>query len=110
MPLDLGDDPAGLGPTGGPVAEVRVIPPHLLWGPADRALQKVSDVALQDCVRRQADRIAKALGFEELIVCVVVTFETGGAEIQRRIWPIWLVDTRRRFCGVASAGVRVSVV
>jgi hypothetical protein len=43
-------------------------------------------------------------------VCVVVTFETGGAEIQRRIWPIRLVDTKRRFCGVASAGVRGSVV
>jgi hypothetical protein len=25
----------------------------------------MSDVALQDCVRRQADRIAEALGFEE---------------------------------------------
>jgi hypothetical protein len=27
----------------------------------------VGDTALQDCVRRQADRIAEALGFEELI-------------------------------------------
>ena len=40
------------------------------------------------------------------MVCVIVTFETGGAEIQRRIWPIWLVDTRRRFYCVASAGVQ----
>jgi N-formylglutamate deformylase len=47
---------------------------------------------------------------QKLTVCVIVTFETGGAEIQRRIWPIWLVDTRRRFCGVASAGVQGSVV
>jgi hypothetical protein len=52
MPFDLGDDPAGLGPTGGPVAEVCVVSAHLLWGPADRALQKMSDVALQDGVRR----------------------------------------------------------
>jgi hypothetical protein len=47
---------------------------------------------------------------DKLPVCVVVTFGTGGAEIQRRVWPIWLVDTRRRFCGVASAGVRGFVV
>jgi hypothetical protein len=52
----------------------------------------------------------KAPGSGGRRVCVVVTFETGGAEIQRRIWPIWLVDTRRRFCDVASAGVRGSVV
>ena len=39
---------------------------------------------------------------------IVVIFETGGAEIQRRIWPLWLVDTRRRFCGVASAGAVIS--
>ena len=52
MPFDLGDNPAGSCPTGGPVAEVRVVASHLLWGPADRALQKISDVALQDCVRR----------------------------------------------------------
>jgi hypothetical protein len=41
-------------------------------------------------------------------MCVVVTFEISGVEIQRRIWPIWLVDTRRRFCGVASAGIVIS--
>ena len=39
---------------------------------------------------------------------VAVTFETGWAEIQRRMWPIWLVDTRRRFCGAASAGIVIS--
>jgi hypothetical protein len=32
------------------------------------------------------------------------------AEIQRRIWPIRLVDTKRLFCDVASAGVRGFVV
>ena len=52
MPFDLGDNPARLGLTGGPVTEVRVVASHLLWGPADRALQKMSDVALQGCVRR----------------------------------------------------------
>ena len=52
MPLDLGDDAAGFGSTGRLIAEIRVVPPHILWRPADRALQKVSDVALQDCVRR----------------------------------------------------------
>ena len=65
MPLDLGDDAAGFGPTGRLIAKVRVVPPHLLRRPADRAFQKVGDIALQDCVRRQPDRIAKALGFKE---------------------------------------------
>jgi hypothetical protein len=57
-----------VGITGGLVAEVRVVASHLLGRPADRALHKVSDVALQDCVRREAVRIDKALGFEELLV------------------------------------------
>ena len=52
MPFDLGDDAARLGPTGGPIAEVRVASAHLLSVSADRALQEVGDIALQDCVRR----------------------------------------------------------
>ena len=46
MPLDLGNDATNLGPTRGPIAEVRVIPPHVLGRPADRALQEVGDIAL----------------------------------------------------------------
>ena len=34
---------------------------------AGRVLQKRGDIALQDAVRRQVDRIAEALGFEKLI-------------------------------------------
>jgi hypothetical protein len=45
-PLDPGDDPAGHGPTGRLVAEVRLVPPHILRWPADRAPQKVGDIAL----------------------------------------------------------------
>ena len=40
---------------------------HVLRRPADRTLQKVNDVTLKHGVRRQADRIAKARGFEEFI-------------------------------------------
>ena len=52
MPFDLGDNPARLGLTGGPVTEVRVVASHLFRWPADRALQEVGDIAPQDCVRR----------------------------------------------------------
>lgn len=53
MPLDLCDDTAGLGPTRGPVAEVRVVSAHVLWRPADRVLQQMDDIALKDSVCRQ---------------------------------------------------------
>lgn len=66
-PLDLGDDAAGLGLTGRLAAEVRIVSAHILRRPADRALQEVGDVTLEDCVHRQSDRMAEVFGCKELM-------------------------------------------
>jgi hypothetical protein len=67
MPLDLGDNPAGFAPTGSLVAEVYIVSAHVLWRRADGALKEVGYIALQNGVRRQPDRVAKVLGFKELV-------------------------------------------
>ena len=46
MPLDLGDDAAGLVPGRGLIAEAGMIPAHILGRPADRAFQQMGDAAL----------------------------------------------------------------
>jgi hypothetical protein len=67
MPFNLGHDVARLIPALRPIAEAGEEAAHFLrWSP-DRTLEQVSDLALQDGVGRQPDRIAVALGFEELI-------------------------------------------
>ena len=43
MPLDLGDDPTGLRPSGSPIAEAGVIPAHVLGRSADGALEQMAD-------------------------------------------------------------------
>jgi hypothetical protein len=67
MPLDLGRDTARLVPAPRLIAETGVVAAHLMRRSPDRALQQVADLALQDGVGRQPDRIAVALGFEELV-------------------------------------------
>src|SRR6266567_7756605 len=47
--------------------EAGVVAAHLLRRSSDRALEQVADLALQDGVGRQPDRIAVALGFKELV-------------------------------------------
>ena len=41
-------------------------------------------------------------------MCFAVKLGAVGILTQQRICPLWLVYTRRRFCGVASAGVAIS--
>jgi hypothetical protein len=66
MPFNLGHDVARLIPALRPIAEAGEEAAHFLrWSP-DRTLEQVSDLALQDGVGRQPDRITVALGFEEL--------------------------------------------
>src|SRR5215213_2442073 len=67
MPLDLGHDVAWLVPALRLIAEAGVVTPYLMrWSP-DRAFQQMSDLVLQDLVSRQADRVARTLGFKELV-------------------------------------------
>jgi hypothetical protein len=49
-----------------PIAEPGEEAAYFLRRSTDRTLKQVSDLALQDGVGRQPDRIAVALGFEEL--------------------------------------------
>jgi hypothetical protein len=66
VPFDLRHDPPGFLPALRLIGEAGEVAAHLVqWSP-DRALEQVSDPALQDAVGRQADRVAGALGFEEL--------------------------------------------
>ena len=67
MPLDLGHDAARLAPALRLIAEAGVVAAHLVRRSPDRALEQVSDPVLQDAVGRQPDRVADALGFEELV-------------------------------------------
>src|SRR6266478_5411816 len=67
MPLNLGHDVARLIPAQRPIAEAGVVAADFLRRPPDWALEQVSDLALQDGVGRHPDRIAVALGFEELV-------------------------------------------
>src|SRR5215472_11852064 len=67
MPLDLGHDAARLFPTLRPIAETGVEAAHLVRRSPNRALEQVSDLALQDAIGPQPDRITHALGFEDLV-------------------------------------------
>ena len=67
MPLDLGHDPSRLGPALGLVAEAGVEDLRPLRRAADGTGQQVSDPLLQDRVGRQADGVADALGFQQLV-------------------------------------------
>src|SRR5216683_1686465 len=49
------------------IGEAGVVPAHLKRRSTDGTREQVSDLALQDGVGRQPDRIAVALGFEELV-------------------------------------------
>src|SRR5215203_7346334 len=67
MPFDLGHNMARLVPALRLIAEAGVVTSYFVrWSP-DRALQKMSDLVLQDLVGRQADRVACTLVFEELV-------------------------------------------
>ena len=67
MPLDLGDHAAGLRPASGLVAEVCVIPAHIVRWPADRSLEQMRDAVPEHLVGRQADRITEGFGLEQLL-------------------------------------------
>ena len=67
MPFDLGHDTTRLAPALRLIGEAGVVPTHFMWRSPDRALQQIADPALQDIVGRQPDRVADALGFEELV-------------------------------------------
>ena len=67
VPFDLGYDTAGLLPALRLIAEAGEVAPYLVRRSPGRALQQVSDLVLQDPVGRQSNRIAHALGFEELV-------------------------------------------
>src|SRR5262245_21846316 len=55
MPLDLGDNPARLGPGSGLIGEIGMEPAHLVRRSPDRTLEQVADPTLQDLVGRQPD-------------------------------------------------------
>src|SRR5437868_12298904 len=67
MPLDLGHHTARLVPALRLTAETGEVAAHLMRRSSDRALEQVSDPVLQYPVGRQADRVADALSFEELV-------------------------------------------
>ena len=67
MLLHLGDDPAGLRPATGPIAEVRVIPTNFLRRPTDGALEQVRDAVVQHLVGRKPDGVLEAFRFQKLI-------------------------------------------
>src|SRR6516162_7330636 len=55
LPLDLGNQPARLGPACRLVGEIGVVPPDLVRRPTDRALEQIADPVLQDLIGGQAD-------------------------------------------------------
>jgi len=67
MPLDLGCDTVRSVSALRLIAETGVIAAHRLRRSPDRVFEQVADPALQHAVGRQPDRIAGALGFEELV-------------------------------------------
>src|SRR4051812_46039770 len=67
IPFDLGHNMARLVPALRLIAEAGVVAPYLVRRSPDRALQQMSDLVLQDLVGRQPDRVARTLGFEELV-------------------------------------------
>ena len=73
-----------------------------------RLLQEVGDIALQNGVRRQSDRIAKALGFEELINARQSEGRVASEEAPQSIVPVagddWLQDIAPIMGAVDVAG------
>src|SRR3954471_22907905 len=67
VPLDLGHDPAGAGPSLGLVAEAGVETPDLVGRTPHRALEQVRDLALENSIGGQADHIAVVLSFQEFV-------------------------------------------
>ena len=67
MPSDLGDHATGIRPSSGLVAEVCVIPAHIVRWPADRSLEQLRDAVPEHLVGRQADRITEGFGLEQLL-------------------------------------------
>src|SRR5260370_1245498 len=67
MPLDLGYSQARLGSACRVIAEVGVVPTHLVRRSPDRTLEQIADPVLQHRVGGQTDRILDPLGFEVLV-------------------------------------------
>jgi hypothetical protein len=67
MPFDLCHNRPDFLPALRLIAEPGVVAANLMRRSADRALEQVSNPILQNAVTRQPDRIADALGFEELV-------------------------------------------
>ena len=67
MPLDLRHDPSGFLPALRLITEAGEVAAQLMRRSPNRALEQVSDLALQDAIGRQPDRITHALGFEKLV-------------------------------------------
>ncbi len=67
MPFDLGDDPPGLVPGSGLIAEACKVTPHVVRRPADGALEQMADAVLQHLVGGKADGVLEALGLQELV-------------------------------------------
>lgn len=67
MLFDLGDDPPGLVPGPGLVAEACIIVPHVVQRPADGGLEQMGDAVLQHPVGGKANGVLEALGLEELV-------------------------------------------
>jgi hypothetical protein len=63
MPLDLGDNTSWLSPALRLITEAGEVAAQVMRRSPNRALEQVSDLALQDAVSRQADCITHALGF-----------------------------------------------
>jgi hypothetical protein len=67
MPFDLGHDATRPVPAPRLIAEAGVVAAQLVRRSPDRALQRIVDPTLQNIVGRHPDRVANALGFEELV-------------------------------------------
>ena len=80
MPFDLGDDPARLLPASSLIAESCIETPHLVRRASDWPCQQMADPFLQDAVRRLADGVFNALGFE-----IVVNLGIGEAGVASEI-------------------------
>jgi len=64
MPFHLGDDPAGLAPASGLIAEVGIMALDCIRWTSRPARKKMSNTAFQYLVASQSDGIAKFIGFQ----------------------------------------------
>ena len=67
MPFDLGEDPPGLVPGAGLVAEAGIVTPHVVRRPADGALEEMADAVLEHLVGGNPNGVLETLGFQELV-------------------------------------------